>query len=80
MKDEARRVEDYHHDLISLRLKNVKSQRMDNLISVRLKNVEIQRMNNLISLRLKNVKSQRMDNTFNRFLVFTHLEKVVYLQ
>ena len=64
MKDEARRVEDYHHDLISLRLKNV----------------EIQRMNNLISLRLKNVKSQRMDNSFNRFLVFTHLEKVVYLQ
>ena len=64
MKDEARRVEDYHHDLISLRLKNVKSQRMDNLISV----------------RLKNVKSQRMDNSFNRFLVFTHLEKVVYLQ
>ena len=64
MKDEARRVEDYHHDLISLRLKNVKSQRMDNLISLRLKNVEI----------------QRMDNSFNRFLVFTHLEKVVYLQ
>ena len=48
MKDEARRVEDYHHDLISL--------------------------------RLKNVKSQRMDNSFNRFLAFTHLEKVVYLQ
>ena len=64
MKDEARRVEDYHHDLISLRLKNVKSQRIDNLIS----------------LRLKNVKSQRMDNSFNRFLAFTHLEKVVYLQ